>query len=74
MLLFFEDQCTVEEAESFVEWLKSTKDPQINLENLEYMHTALVQSILYFKPEISAMPGDDFYKDLITEYLSNNTG
>ncbi len=62
---FFEDICTVEEAEEFVVWIKEQKEPKLNLESLEHMHTALFQTILFFKPEILKLPNDNFFQDIL---------
>ncbi len=62
---YFEDVCTVEEAEEFVNWARKVKEPKIDLENMEHMHTALLQSVLFFRPKILNYPKDDFWKDIL---------
>lgn len=63
-IAFLEKICEVEEAEEFIKWLKKTKDPVIDLTKTEHIHTAILQIILIFKPEIKALPGNSLKDDL----------
>ncbi len=62
---FFDNTCSVEEAEEFVEWLKSTKVPKIDLDKMEHMHTALFQAILFFRPKIIKYPKEQFWQEIL---------
>jgi hypothetical protein len=55
----------VEEAENLAEWLKNTKDPKIELAGMEHIHTAILQCILYFQPEIISFPADKIWQEIL---------
>jgi hypothetical protein len=52
--------CTAEEALDLAEWLAKRKRPKTNLAECTHMHTALLQTLLAYKPQISAPPADAF--------------
>ena len=64
-IAYFEDVCAVEEAEEFVNWIQKREEPKVDLKKLEHMHTALLQSLLFFRPKILNYPEDDFWKDIL---------
>ncbi len=53
--------CEIEEGEEFLEWIKSKDSPKIDLSEVEHMHTAIVQIILFFKPEIINLDKESFF-------------
>ncbi|WP_457571855.1 hypothetical protein [Desulfovulcanus sp.] len=57
--------CTVDEAEEFAEWFKKTKNPVLDLSQMEHIHTAVLQCILYFKPEITRYPEDRLWQEIL---------
>jgi hypothetical protein len=61
----FTGNCSVEEAENLAEWLKNTKDPKIELAGMEHIHTAILQCILYFQPEIISFPADKIWQEIL---------
>jgi hypothetical protein len=52
--------CTAEEALDLAEWLAKRKRPKANLAECTHMHSALLQTLLAYKPQISAPPADAF--------------
>lgn len=58
-----QDYCTIEEAETLLEWLLEHPKAKLNLKQLEHLHTAVLQVIMALQPAISAMPDDihNFY-------------
>jgi ABC-type transporter Mla MlaB component len=48
----------IEEAEELFNFLVEKKKPKVDLSELEHIHTACLQLLLVFKPEIIAFPQD----------------
>ncbi|MCI4454083.1 MAG: STAS domain-containing protein [Thermodesulfobacterium sp.] len=48
----------IEEAEELFNFLVEKKKPKVDLSELEHLHTACLQLLLVFKPEIIAFPQD----------------
>ena len=61
----FTGNCSVEEAENLAEWLKNTKKTKIDLAGLKHMHTAILQCILCFQPEIISFPADTIWQEIL---------
>ena len=59
-LLRFEDACTVEDATEFIEYLRNSESPEVDLSGCTYLHTALLQLLLLARPRIAAAPTDPF--------------
>ncbi len=53
--------CTIEEAEDFFEWLKNEPSPCVNMEEMEHIHTAILQGILLVKPTIKGIKENTFW-------------
>lgn len=51
-ICIFSGICSIEEAESFLEWLLVTEESEIDLSQCEHIHTAILQAILAVKPKI----------------------
>uniref|UniRef100_A0A7C2K1L0 Uncharacterized protein n=1 Tax=candidate division WOR-3 bacterium TaxID=2052148 RepID=A0A7C2K1L0_UNCW3 len=50
---------SVEEAETLFNWLLEKKKPKVDLSELQHLHTACLQLLFLFKPEIIAFPKRD---------------
>jgi ABC-type transporter Mla MlaB component len=55
----FIDVVTVEDAETLFNWLIERKKPKIDLTDLNHIHTACLQLLLVFKPEITKLPDNE---------------
>ncbi len=63
------DVCTIEEGEQFFEWIKNQDSPKIKLAEVQHIHTAIVQTILYLKPTIEGLEEDSFWGRFIFKDL-----
>ena len=61
----FDGRCVAEDADLFVEWLRRTYDPAIDLGSCSDLHTALVQLLLGSKVRVTALPADTILAGLI---------
>ncbi len=52
--------CGAEDALELADWLAKRKRPKIHLARCENLHAALLQTLLAYKPAISAVPSDPF--------------
>jgi len=52
----FTGSCNVEEAETFFEWLLDKPGRTVNFKTCTHIHTAILQVLMYYKPEISVAP------------------
>jgi len=50
------DECTIEDAETLLEWLLDNPKGKINLKQCELLHTAVIQVLMAVRPSISAQP------------------
>jgi hypothetical protein len=51
---------TVDDAEVFTTWLRTTPGPSVDLRDCTHLHTAVFQAILAFAPTVSAGPTEHF--------------
>ena len=51
---------TVDDAETFTSWLRSTTAPSVDLSDCTHLHTAVFQAILAFAPTVTAGPTEPF--------------
>ncbi len=51
-----EDICTIEEAETLLEWLLDNPKGKVNFKQCEHIHTAILQVLMVIKPMISSYP------------------
>jgi hypothetical protein len=51
---------TVDDAEAFAAWLRTTDEPGVDLRDCTRMHTAILQAIVVFQPMVIARPADTF--------------
>ena len=47
---------TVDDAEAFTTWLRTTAGPSVDLRDCTHLHTAVFQAILVFAPTVTAGP------------------
>jgi hypothetical protein len=62
---------TVDDAETFVAWLRRTTEPAVDLHDCVRIHTAVFQAILAFRPIIAVGPEDTFLAGRIVPMLSS---
>jgi ABC-type transporter Mla MlaB component len=48
----------IEEAEELYNFLVEKKKPKVDLSEVEHLHTACLQLLLVFKPDVVALPQD----------------
>lgn len=53
------DSVSVEEAQELFEWLESTPASSINFKRCTHVHTAVLQTLMFAKPKITALPSDE---------------
>lgn len=51
---------TVDDAETFTTWLRTTAEPTVDLRDCTHLHTAVFQAILVFEPTVIAGPTEPF--------------
>lgn len=51
---------TVDDAETFAAWLRTTAEPSVDLHDCTHLHTAVFQAILAFVPTVIAGPTEPF--------------
>jgi hypothetical protein len=66
------DACGAEEALELVDLLSKAERPTINLSRCTYVHAALLQTLLAYKPVISAAPTEPFLQRWIVPLLSRS--
>jgi hypothetical protein len=64
------DVCGAEEALEFVDLLLKAERPTINLSRCTHLHAALLQTVIAFKPAVSAQPTAPFLQKWISPMLS----
>ncbi|MBF9000386.1 hypothetical protein [Vibrio nitrifigilis] len=52
------DSVAVEEAQELFEWIENTPASSINLKRCSHLHTSVLQTLMYEKPKITALPTD----------------
>jgi ABC-type transporter Mla MlaB component len=60
------DLVSIEDAEALFNWLLERKKPKMDLSELSHIHTACLQLLLVFKPEIIAHPEKEDLKYWLT--------
>ena len=68
----FTGTCVIEEAESLQAWLKEHPEGPVNLSACEHLHTAVLQTLLAFKPKLSHPPTDGFLAKYIQPHLNQD--
>ncbi|MDQ7033147.1 MAG: hypothetical protein Q9M37_10615 [Desulfonauticus sp.] len=58
---YFKGVCEVEEAEELLDWIKLKNTPKIDVSEMEHIHTAIAQIVLFFKPEIIGLDKNSFF-------------
>ena len=61
------DLVSIEDADALFNWLLERKKPKMDLSELSHIHTACLQLLLVFKPEIIAYPEQEDLKYWLTE-------
>jgi hypothetical protein len=51
---------TVDDAEAFTTWLRTTAGPCVDLHDCTHLHTAVFQAILAFAPTVTVEPTEPF--------------
>jgi hypothetical protein len=54
------DSCGAEEALELADWLSKLELPKVDLAACTHLHAALLQTLLAYRPAISAGPEDPF--------------
>jgi hypothetical protein len=60
---------TVDDAEAFAAWLRSTTEPMVDLRDCTRLHTAVFQAILAFKPTVTVGPTDNYLAEYVLPML-----
>jgi hypothetical protein len=60
---------TVDDAEAFTEWLRTTTGPGVDLRDCTHLHTAVFQAMLAFQPTVKAGPTDNFLAGYVLPML-----
>jgi len=60
-----EQMCSIEEAETLLEWLLDNPKGMVNLKKCQYLHTAIIQVLMAIKPEFSALPDDEKFRQTL---------
>jgi hypothetical protein len=68
------DGCGAEEALELVDLLSKAERPTINLSRCTYLHAALLQTVLAYKPAITAGPTEPFLQRWIFPMLAMVSG
>lgn len=62
--------CGAEEALELAEWLAKRKRPKAHLGACTHLHAALLQTLLAYKPALSAAPTDPFLRRWVLPLLA----
>lgn len=65
----FEGRCVAEDTDTFLDWLRRTYDPTVDLTSCTDLHTALMQLLIGTKLRITQLPPDA----LLAGLLANHT-
>ncbi len=63
----FEGRCIAEEADNFLEWLRRTYDPSVDLASCTDVHTALFQLLIGAGLRIAQFPPDALLAGLLAD-------
>lgn len=63
----FEDVCGPEEAEAFLDWVRSDPRPRVDLSPGASPHAALLQVLLAARPDLAAPPDDPFLAAILAD-------
>jgi hypothetical protein len=67
--IHLEGACPVEEAEALTALLESAGRWTVELSGCRQLHTALVQALLVYRPEVRGTPADPFLSRLVAPAL-----
>ncbi len=59
----------VEEAESLFDWLLNKPNAKVNLKDLTFAHTAILQLLMMFKPKVTSWPPPGPLNTLLQHHL-----
>jgi len=54
----FTGVCTIEEAESLLDWVQAHSQPRADLGDCEHLHTALLQILMAHRVSVTRLPPD----------------
>ncbi|WP_419900916.1 hypothetical protein [Roseomonas sp. USHLN139] len=63
-IAILDDHCAVEEAESFLDWMRQQQEPMVDLGGCSHLHAAILQILLALRPTILVPPEDAFLRRL----------
>ncbi len=69
-VIYLEGDCSVEQAEPLAGYLESETGLRVDVSQCRRLHSALVQALLRFKPEIEGVSEDSFIRNMITPALA----
>jgi hypothetical protein len=72
--ILFVDVCGAEEALPLVDLLSTIERPTINISRCTHMHAAVLQTLVAYKPSLSAGPTDTFLQRWILPILAPADG
>jgi len=61
--------CTVEEAEAVFDWLLKNPECELDLESVDHLHAAMLQTILAISSKITKAPADKFSSECVRQAL-----
>ena len=69
-VIHLEGDCSVEQAETLAGLLESETGLKVDILQCRQLHSALVQALLRFKPEIEGVSENPFIRDMIMPALT----
>ena len=57
----FKETATVDEAETFLEWITEHENCVVDLSESSHIHTAVLQVLMAAEPHVTKMPEDDSF-------------
>ncbi len=70
--VYFEENCTVEEALVLAEYLRDHSSTQVDLRGCTYLHTSLMQVLLAMQTTCVALPEEPFMARWLTPLLETS--
>ena len=71
-VIHLEGDCSVEQAETLAGVLESETGAKVDVSQCRHLHSALVQALLRFKPQIEGVSENPFIRDMITPALTTS--
>ncbi len=63
----FQGVCSIEEAETLLDWVQAQKEPKADLGECAHLHAALLQILLAHRVEVTRLPADPWLSSWVQE-------